>query len=713
MAEVRESNMDNEEKKPRKWSARVCAESWIVVALAVLLSFLMAFHTLETGGVTVNITPQKENSLTVDPGTVSIRGAIIDEAWYDPEALYSAGNWQLDAERHIYSSVSSEDIILKIPCAEKVTLIFDVGPDKGQAKISNKSNGFIYLYNCNYFEPAEYGWGCELPTGEMGVPAQRMIYRVTAAAISLLVGIFAFVLCVGYERRREKIQNTVRTILRTRQRGLEMAFLILLLPSIAYVIANISVSSTPLLKNFYGYDAAWYWYAGDAWRNGYIPYIDTNLNKGPLVFFIYMIGSALGEQWGMYILQSLSMWASLIGAYLTGKLLAGRKAGALSAAGVILTYMLVVDEGGLLEEFNLPFLMFSIYFIMKYMLRAQEQPRHPPAGAAFYGLTFGVTLYSRVTDSVFIDVFVFCICVYLLIKKEYKNLLQNALAFLAGLAVIVLPFLVYFAAHGALRELLEMYISNFRYAGGGGEWSKFEIVRIVFYLWPVWMSMLLSVEQRGLFRASVLAAGAVTMIWLYRSFFFLHYYVITLAFVPVVFGLVFRKRTESDEVNAGESLNRYSCTYKMMVLVLGLLVILTAKDNWSGRQAWIGTLSRGEGVEYAYMDAASQLAKEIPVEDADSVMGYELRAEFMLATHIQPCYKIVNEVEWWSSAGYAPERAVDYANALEARNPKWLVVQNDIGIEQIKSIVEQNYTLNKTQEVEGYSEYTLYLYERK
>ena len=115
MAEVRESNMDNEEKKPRKWSARVCAESWIVVALAVLLSFLMAFHTLETGGVTVNITPQKENSLTVDPGTVSIRGAIIDEAWYDPEALYSAGNWQLDAERHIYSSVSSEDIILKIP----------------------------------------------------------------------------------------------------------------------------------------------------------------------------------------------------------------------------------------------------------------------------------------------------------------------------------------------------------------------------------------------------------------------------------------------------------------------------------------------------------------------------------------------------------------------------------------------------------------------
>lgn len=680
--------------------------------LAVLLSFLMVFHTLEVGGVTVHITPQKENSLTIEPGTVSIRGAIVDEAWYDPEALYSAGNWQLDAEHHIYSSVNAEDIILKIPCAEKITLIFDVGPDKGQAQISNKSNGFIYLYNCNYFEPAEYGWGCELPAREMGISAQRMVYRAASAVTSFLVGIFAFVLCVRYEKRRKTIQETMRTILRTRQRELEKAFLILLLPCIAYVIANISVSSTPLLKNFYGYDAAWYWYAGDAWRHGYIPYIDTNLNKGPLVFFIYMIGSALGEQWGMYILQCLAMWASLIGAYLTGRLLAGRKAGALSAGCVILAYMLVVDEGGLLEEFNLPFLMFSIYFIMKYMLRAQELPHHPPSAAAFYGLTFGVTLYSRVTDSIFIDVFVFCICVYLLIKKEYKNLLQNALAFLAGLAVIVLPFFVYFAAHGALPELLEMYISNFRYAGGGGEWSKLEMIKIVFYLWPVWMSMLLSVEQRGLFRASVLAAGAVTMVWLYRSFFFLHYYVITLAFVPVVFGLVFRGQTKNTAVAGGGALNRYSCTYKMMILVLGLLVILTAKENWLGRRVWIGALSRGEGVEYAYMDAVVELAKEIPAEDTNSVMCYEIRPEFMLATHIQPCYKIVNEVEWWSSAGYAPERAVDYANALETRKPKWLVVQNNVGLEQIRSIVEENYTLNKTQEVEGYSEYILYLYER-
>lgn len=704
--------MKDAKKKFREWNKYISAKAWVVVALAILFSFLTALHMLETLGVTVHITPQKENSLTIEPGTVSIRGAFIDEVWYNPEALYNSGNWQLDVECHIYSSVNAEDIILRFPCAEKVTLIFDVGPDKGQARIRNKSNGFTYLYNCNYFEPVEYGWGCELPAGEMGIPAQRMVYRAAAVVISLLVGVFAFALCVSYEKRRKEIRDTVRAILRTRQRELEMAFLILLLPCIAYVIANISVSSTPRLKNFYGYDAAWYWYAGDAWRHGYIPYIDTNLNKGPLVFFIYMIGSALGERWGMYILQCLAMWVSLIGAYLTGKMLAGRKVGALSAAGVILAYMLVVDEGGLLEEFNLPFLMFSIYFIMKYMLRAQRQPRHPPAAAAFYGLTFGVTLYSRVTDSIFIDIFVFCICVYLLIKKEYKNLLQNALAFIAGLAVIVLPFLIYFAAHGALPELLEMYISNFRYAGGGGEWSKFEIVKIAFYLWPVWMSMLLSVEQRGLFRASVFTAGAVTVVWLYRSFFFLHYYVITLAFVPVVFGLVFRGRAESGTVKERGTLNRYSCTYKMMVLVLGLLVILTAKDNWFGRRAWIGALSRGEGVEYAYMDAAVELAKKIPAEETDSVMGYEIRPEFMLATHIQPCYKIVNEVEWWSSAGYAPERAVDYANALETRNPKWLVVQNKIGLEQIRSIVEENYTLNKTQEVEGYSEYTLYLYER-
>ncbi len=78
-------------------------------------------------------------------------------------------------------------------------------------------------------------------------------------------------------------------------------------------------------------------------------------------------------------------------------------------------------------------------------------------------------------------------------------------------------------------------------------------------------------------------------------------------------------------------------------------------------------LNRGEGMGYAYMDASTELAKEIPTEDLDSVMCYEIRAELMLATHIQPCSKIVNEVVWWTSAGYAPERAKDYADAINKK----------------------------------------------
>lgn len=692
----------------KQWVANMNLFAWTIVVLAVVLSYQIIFGCLKESGMQkVSVIPQGINGVDVGAGTISIRGAFIDEKWYRPEDLFGSGNWTLNGKEHVYYSTDAESIILRIPYAETLGLVFDVGPDKGQAEIH--CGEYTHTYNCNVAETIPYGSLCEIPLSEIA-PMRFTIYRIAAIGITALAGVVMLMLCAIYQEKKVEINRTITTNYQMWQKKLEVVFLIFLLPCVAYVLAKNSVSSTPLVKDFYGYDAAWYWYAGNAWRHGYIPYIDTNLNKGPLVFFIYMIGSALGEQWGMYLLQCLAMWASLIGAYMTGKLLVDRKVGTLSAAGVILAYLIVVDEGALLEDFNLPFLMFSIYFIMKYMLRAQEQPHHPPLAAAFYGLTFGVTLYSRVTDSIFVDIFVFCICVYLIIKKEYTNLLQNALAFLAGLAVVVLPFLVYFAAHGALRELLEMYISNFRYAGGGGKWSMPEIIKIVFYLWPVWMSMLLSVEQRGLFRVSILAAGAVTIWWLYRSFLYRHYYVITLAFVPLVIGLTFREN--ENRTHTWRFLDRYSYTCRMMALGLSLLVLLTAKENWQGHVAWINALNRGEDADYAYMAASLELAEEIPENEKNSVMTYEIRPGFMLATHIQPCYKIVNEVEWWTSAGYAPERAEGYADALETRKPKWLVVQNDIGIDRIRSIVEQNYTLNRTQPVEGYDKYTLYLYKR-
>ena len=76
------------------------------------------------------------------------------------------------------------------------------------------------------------------------------------------------------------------------------------------------------------------------------------------------------------------------------------------------------------------------------------------AGAAFvYGLCFGFALMTRVTNALGVCLGVAFITALLAVKGEWKNLLANAGAFLLGAAVPVLPFCVYFAAHGALYEL--------------------------------------------------------------------------------------------------------------------------------------------------------------------------------------------------------------------------------------------------------------------
>lgn len=73
----------------------------------------------------------------------------------------------------------------------------------------------------------------------------------------------------------------------------DLFFCILLFVFMALVIPlilmNISVATTPIAKQFYGYDMQVFITQGMFWTKGLIPYKDAFDHKGPLTFLIYAV----------------------------------------------------------------------------------------------------------------------------------------------------------------------------------------------------------------------------------------------------------------------------------------------------------------------------------------------------------------------------------------------------------------------------------------
>ena len=189
---------------------------------------------------------------------------------------------------------------------------------------------------------------------------------------------------------------------------------------------------------------------GKLWAQGHLPYVELFESKGPLMFLIDAIGYMIYPRSGIMVPQIIFMYVSLLFAWRITEILNFNKAKLLVFGLTVFYYVAHYHAGNHINEYNMPFLMVAVYIF----LRDLNSPRVPLLHGFIYGFGFGASVLLRTTSSMPICCCVFLSAIFLLKSGELKNLLQNVLSFCAGFAVIVLPFVIYFAAHGALYEMI-------------------------------------------------------------------------------------------------------------------------------------------------------------------------------------------------------------------------------------------------------------------
>ena len=244
----------------------------------------------------------------------------------------------------------------------------------------------------------------------------------------------------------------------------------------AVFVELFSYCSSLLYPWFFGRDSAQFLTIGHEWYLGNIPYAGEFDHKGPLIFFVNLLGYALGggNKAGLALLQIPALTAGILGAARLARLRKDNLLQGVLGAGVFLLAVKVdYEQGNTVEEYCLPFIVWSVYFLFRYFAERREKgPRdHEPKLAFFYGITASVCLLTRLTNFMAVGPLVLAVCLLLLKEKRFGNLGKNALAAFIGLVLPLIPFSLYFAVKGCFYDYLNgMLLFNLKYMGGKTSW---------------------------------------------------------------------------------------------------------------------------------------------------------------------------------------------------------------------------------------------------
>lgn len=234
----------------------------------------------------------------------------------------------------------------------------------------------------------------------------------------------------------------------------------LILMSFAFVY--IFSYSTSFKYSLLGGDSAVFQVVGKYWLEGVLPYKEIFDHKGPIVYVINALGYMIYPRSGIMVPQIIFMYVSLLFSWRIIEVLNFNRGKLLVFGLTLLYYVAHYHAGNYATEYNMPFLMAAVYIF----LRDLNSPRVPILHGFIYGFGFGASILLRTTNAMPLCCCAFLSAVFLLKSGELKNLWQNFLSFCAGFLVIVLPFVIYFAAHGALYDALYgTILFNMKYIG--------------------------------------------------------------------------------------------------------------------------------------------------------------------------------------------------------------------------------------------------------
>ena len=243
------------------------------------------------------------------------------------------------------------------------------------------------------------------------------------------------------------------------------------LAGIAAIALVLCSKASPLYVLNDWMDANIFFTMGKSMFGGRVLYRDAFDHKGPVLYLLYGLGTLLDHTGftGVLVLEIIAFALFLHFGLRMAELLADRPLhpawAAVPAAAIAASR--AFSHGGSAEELLLPFLAAALYGAVKTL--RQEQPM-PLRTVLLHGFLAGCALWLKYTVLGFYLVWAALLAVVYLRRGLAAQLGKSVGAYLGGMALATLPWVIYFGINGALGDWFTAYFYDnlFLYKGEGG-----------------------------------------------------------------------------------------------------------------------------------------------------------------------------------------------------------------------------------------------------
>ncbi len=293
-----------------------------------------------------------------------------------------------------------------------------------------------------------------------------------------------------------------------------------------------------------GADSFVFQYVAYAMKNGDIPYRDIFDHKGPLLYLINFFGYSISPKIGIWLFELITIFVTVCFVYKTAAVICKNKPFCVAVTVICLAMIHENLEGGnLTEEYAMPFIAVGLYVFADYFNNGKSSFTK----LLLCGFCGGCVLMLRPNMAVAWLIFPIFVFINEIREKRSKKLITYCIYFVGGVLVAILPFIIYYAAIGALGDLFDAYIIfNFEYSGTAGFG---EIVRIMLYFATPLVFLSIGVLIISLFAAGKKLFNTAYLIYLLVSLWslsisgnpFNHYALILIPSVSYPIALLFSK----------------------------------------------------------------------------------------------------------------------------------------------------------------------------
>ena len=227
---------------------------------------------------------------------------------------------------------------------------------------------------------------------------------------------------------------------------------------ISIITLTVCSKNSPLYPFNNWVDENAFFTVGKSWAHGIIPYKDIFEQKGPLLYLIFMLGYFISNHsfLGIFIFEILGFTISLyycskiVNLYLDQKYIYY----ILPIFSAIICSSEFFVHGGSAEEFCFSFFAISLY----YFLRHFSQKEITYKELLLNGMLAGCISMIKFNLLGFWFVFMMCIFISLLLKKQIKKAFVSCVYFVIGMLIPIGLFSIYFLSVHGFEEFITTYI---------------------------------------------------------------------------------------------------------------------------------------------------------------------------------------------------------------------------------------------------------------